>query len=268
MRGERVASAMKIAVCAAVVAAGFSVAAVADDAHHHRHQHHHQTLPPAAGALSGNSLYQLESAWLNQDGAVQPLRALAGKPVVAAMIYTSCEFACPLIVRDMLAIQHALGGDGEVGDGDVGDGAVGGGDIPPRHPRSLLSGGDGEVGDAGVGGDGDVGDGAAGDTPTAQFVLFSFDPARDTPSAMRDYAAKKSLPAPQWKLLAADDDATLELAVALGVRFQPIAGGDFAHSNIVFVLDCGGEIIHRQEGLNIPPAKAVAAIRTALADCG
>jgi len=226
MRGERVASAMKTAVCAAVVAAGFSIAAAADDAHHHRHQHHHQTLPPAAGALSGNSLYQLESAWLNQDGAVQPLRALAGKPVVAAMIYTSCEFACPLIVRDMLAIQHALGGDGDVGDGE------------------------------------------AGDTPTAQFVLFSFDPARDTPRAMRDYAAKKSLPAPQWELLAADDDATLELAVALGVRFQPVAGGDFAHSNIVFVLDCGGEIIHRQEGLNIPPAKAVAAIRTALADCG
>jgi len=230
---------MKIAVCAAaVVAAGFSVAAAADDAHHHRHQHQHQTLPPAAGALSGNSLYQLESAWLNQDGTVQPLRALAGKPVVAAMIYTSCEFACPLIVRDMLAIQTALGGDGDVGD-------------------------------AGIGGDGDVSDGAAGDDrPTAQFVLFSFDPARDTPRAMRDYAAKKSLPAPQWQLLAADDDATLELAVALGVRFQPIAGGDFAHSNIVFVLDCGGEIIHRQEGLNIPPAKAVAAIRTALADCG
>jgi len=218
---------MKTAVCAAVVAAGFSVAAAADDAHHHRHQHQHQTLPPAAGALSGNSLYQLESAWLNQDGAVQPLRALAGKPVVAAMIYTSCEFACPLIVRDMLAIQHALGGDGDVGDGAAGD-----------------------------------------DHPTAQFVLFSFDPARDTPRAMRDYAAKKSLPAPHWELLAADDDATLELAVALGVRFQPIAGGDFAHSNIVFVLDCGGEIIHRQEGLNIPPAKAVAAIRTALADCG
>jgi len=251
---------------AAIITVVFTVAALADSAHEHRHQ----TLPPAAGELSGNSLYQLESAWLNQDGEVKPLRALAGRPVVAAMIYTSCEFACPLIVRDMLAIQTAL-------------------DDHPRHPRSphhrhprsLLSGGgdgdgDGDDGgdDGGAGdgdgdsdGDSDGGDDGAGNPP-AQFVLFSFDPARDTPAAMRDYAANKQLPAPHWQLLAADDDATLELAVALGVRFQPIAGGDFAHSNIIFVLDCAGEIAHRQEGLGIPPTKAVAAIQTATKNCG
>lgn len=201
-----------LAAVLATVAAG----AAADDAH----KHEHQTLPATPAALSGDSLYQLESTWRDQNGAVQPLRALAGKPVVAAMIYTSCEFACPLIVRDMLAIQNALGGGG--------DGA--------QH--------------------------------AAQFVLFSFDPARDTPAAMRDYAAQKSLPAPRWRLLASDDDATLELAVALGVRFQPVGGGDFAHSNIVFVLGCGGEVTHRQEGLGLPPTAAVAAIRAAAGDCG
>lgn len=205
---------MKTSVCAVFLAAILVTAApLAPAADGHKHKHH--TLPPAAGEISGNSLYQLESDWLDQDGAVQPLRALAGRPVVAAMIYTSCEFACPLIVRDMLAIQHALG------DGNA-----------------------------------------------AQFVLFSFDPQRDTPAAMRAYAAKKSLPAPRWRLLASDDDATRELAVALGVRYQPVGGGDFAHSNIVFVLDCGGEVTHRQEGLGLPPAAAVTAIRAAMRECG
>lgn len=206
--------ATKTTVCGGFLAAILIASApltVADDAHKHH------TLPATPAALSGDSLYQLESVWRGQHGALQPLRVLAGRPVVAAMIYTSCEFACPLIVRDMLAIQRALG-DGEQN--------------------------------------------------AAQFVLFSFDPARDTPAAMRDYAANKRLPAPHWTLLAADDDATRELAVALGVRYRPIAGGDFAHSNIVFVLNCGGEVTHRQEGLGLPPAPAVAAIHAAAENCG
>ena len=190
-------------------------AASADEARKHQHEHQH-TLPPAAGAISGNSLYQLESTWRDQNGAAQPLRALAGRPVVAAMIYTSCEYACPLIVRDMLSIQNAL------------------------SPTERAA---------------------------ARFVLFSFDPQRDTPSAMRDYAAHKQLPSPHWTLLAADDDATLELAVALGVRYQPVAGGDFAHSNMVFVLNCGGEVTHRQEGLGLPPDQAAAAVRAAAGSC-
>ncbi len=84
---------------------------------------------------------------------------------------------------------------------------------------------------------------------------------------MRHYAAEKNLPAPDWTLLAADDDATLELAVALGVRYKALADGDFAHSNVVFVFDCGGAPVHRQEGLGIAPDEAVGALRTALGDC-
>ncbi len=177
-------------------------------------QHQHQVLPPAE--IGDYSVYQLESVWLNHHGARQNLAALAGRPTVAAMIYTACEYACPLIVRDMLAVYHAL----------------------DAAERGL-----------------------------ANFVLFSFDPKRDTPQAMRRYAVEKNLPAPDWTLLAADDDATLELAVALGVRYKPLAGGDFAHSNVVFVLDCNGTPAHRQEGLGVAPAEAVTALRAALGDC-
>ena len=179
------------------------------------HAHEHQTLP-ADSAIGDASLYQLESVWRDQRGAAQPLAALAGKPVVAAMIYTSCEYACPLIVRDMRAVYDAL---------------------------------------------------TAAERAQTRFVLFSFDPARDTPQAMQTYAADQSLPAPDWTLLAADDDATLELAVVLGVRYKPLTEGDFAHSNLVFILDCNGTPTHRQEGLGNPPDDATKVIRKTLTEC-
>ncbi|MGI9310183.1 MAG: SCO family protein [bacterium] len=177
-------------------------------------EHQHQSLP--ADAIGDESIYQLESIWLDQRGATRALGALGGAPVVAAMIYTSCEFACPLIVRDMLAIYHHLD---------------------------------------------------ASERGATRFVLFSFDPRRDTPNAMRRYAADQHLPAPDWTLLAADDDASLELAVALGVRYKPLAGGDFAHSNAVFVLACDGTPMHRQERLGNAPEHAASVVRAALLAC-
>lgn len=72
----------------------------------------HETLPPAAGAAQGraptDSVYQLESNWVDQDGARVPLGALRGKPQVVAMFYTSCEYVCPLIVEEMKRVERAL----------------------------------------------------------------------------------------------------------------------------------------------------------------
>ena len=47
---------------------------------------------------------------MDADGQKRPLaRAPGGRPAVAAMVYTSCERACPVIVSDMLKIRGALG---------------------------------------------------------------------------------------------------------------------------------------------------------------
>jgi protein SCO1/2 len=66
----------------------------------------HTGLP--AAAYSPRSLYQLESVWTT--AADQPLRLgqLEGKVQVLAMVYTTCEFACPLIVSLMQRIEAAL----------------------------------------------------------------------------------------------------------------------------------------------------------------
>jgi protein SCO1/2 len=62
----------------------------------------------AAPALSPKSLYQLEAVWTDDTGASRPLVSLRGEPVVIAMIFTSCEYACPIIVTDLMRIRAAL----------------------------------------------------------------------------------------------------------------------------------------------------------------
>jgi protein SCO1/2 len=63
-------------------------------------------LPP--GKYSDKSIYRVPCTWTNDDGASTRLANLAGKPVVMALIFTNCQHSCPLIVRDMKAIQGAL----------------------------------------------------------------------------------------------------------------------------------------------------------------
>jgi protein SCO1/2 len=61
-----------------------------------------------AAALSPKSLYQLDATWTDDNGQRRQLASLRGDPVVVAMIFTSCEYACPIIVTDMLRIRAAL----------------------------------------------------------------------------------------------------------------------------------------------------------------
>lgn len=58
--------------------------------------------------LSGQSIYQVRSAWTDTDGKSVELRSLRGKPVALAMVYTSCTTACPLILADLKRIEATL----------------------------------------------------------------------------------------------------------------------------------------------------------------
>jgi protein SCO1/2 len=66
----------------------------------------HPELP--AAAYSARSIYQLESGWTT--ATEQPLRLgqLQGKVQVLAMVYTTCESACPIIVSLMQLIEVSL----------------------------------------------------------------------------------------------------------------------------------------------------------------
>lgn len=58
--------------------------------------------------LSGRSLYQLDAKWTNDTGRSVTLSSLHGRPVVLAMFFASCEYACPIIVSEMQRLRGTL----------------------------------------------------------------------------------------------------------------------------------------------------------------
>jgi len=193
-------------------------AALAPAQHHGRHGetpaapaassgHEHHTELPAAGYTPG-SLYQLDASFTDDAGRPFSLGQLRGRPVVVAMFFASCTYACPLIVADMTRIRDGLPADRR---GDV------------------------------------------------ALVLVSFDVAHDTPAVLRQYRTDRQLDA-QWTLLRGDDGAVRELAALLGVKFKQEADGQFAHSNLITILNAEGEVVHQRAGLKGGLEEAAAAL--------
>jgi protein SCO1/2 len=88
----------------------------------------------------------------------------------------------------------------------------------------------------------------AGVRERAAFVLVSFDVERDTPAALAAYRQQRAL-GDDWILLHGDDDAVRELAALIGVKYKQEAGGGFAHSNVITLLNREGEVSYQRSGL-------------------
>ena len=63
---------------------------------------------PVRADWDGRSVFNLTSSWTDQNGHRFKLPDLAGKPWVVAMVYTRCQYACPLIVGEMKKIEAEL----------------------------------------------------------------------------------------------------------------------------------------------------------------
>lgn len=94
------------------------------------------------------------------------------------------------------------------------------------------------------------------------FTLISFDSVRDTPTALRTFRASRKLSGENWTLLRGEPDDVREVAALLGVIYKKDANGDFAHSNLITVLNAEGEIVLQQPGLNLPPEEIIAKLKT------
>ena len=97
------------------------------------------------------------------------------------------------------------------------------------------------------------------------FVLVTFDAERDTPAALRLYRQRQDLDPRRWTLLRGQPDDVQELAALLGVRYKQDARGQFAHSNLITVLDAEGEIVHQLSGMKQDIPSAIKAIEKAAA---
>ncbi len=61
-----------------------------------------------ATPLPGTSIYQLDSSWTDQAGRPTRLADLRGHPVVMAMVFTHCRYACPRMVGQMKRVEASL----------------------------------------------------------------------------------------------------------------------------------------------------------------
>lgn len=64
--------------------------------------------PLASEPFSPKSLYQADAGFTTDTGRPFTLGELRGKPVVLALFFASCSYACPMIVTDMQAIRAKL----------------------------------------------------------------------------------------------------------------------------------------------------------------
>lgn len=163
--------------------------------------------------LTDGSIYQLESKWTSDYGKEIQLGRLRGRPQVLVMFFAQCEFACPILLKDLKAIETGL-------------------------PENLRN----EVG----------------------FTLISFDTKHDTVEALHLYREAQKLSPERWTLLRGAVDDVRELAALLGINFKEDARGQFAHSNLITILNAEGEVVHQVKGLSQPPGPAIAKLRELL----
>ena len=108
-------------------------------------------------------------------------------------------------------------------------------------------------------------DALGADTSAVQFVVLTFDPARDTPATLRRYADTWRL-GPGWRLATGDSVVVARLMDRLGIRVEQAARDTLAsgaptylidHSDASFLLDASGRIVETYGG-SAAPADMVA----------
>jgi protein SCO1/2 len=93
-----------------------------------------------------------------------------------------------------------------------------------------------------------------------RYLLVTVDPEQDTLPVLREYRREMKLDK-RWKLLRGSAGDVRELAAVLGFNYEQIESGQFAHSNLVTVLDRQGEIVHQQNDLGSDTKAIIEAIR-------
>lgn len=97
-----------------------------------------------------------------------------------------------------------------------------------------------------------------------QWVMVSFDPGRDTPQALSDFARLNQIEGPGWHLARTPGSSVRDLAAALGIRYRELPGGAFSHSTEIILLDARGVIRARTSNLNELDTDFMAAVSKTL----
>jgi protein SCO1 len=99
-----------------------------------------------------------------------------------------------------------------------------------------------------------------------RFTFVSVDPEHDKVAELKALGERHKIEDARWDLLTGDGESVLELAVALGVRYDRLPNGvEFAHSYLITVIGPDGVVRHRWSEPAEGPAPSVEAIRKCLA---
>jgi protein SCO1/2 len=171
-----------------------SAPAFAEEHEHHHHQHETVLSTP-----STDSVFNITDSWTAADGRTFQLSNLGGKPTVVAMVYTSCQYVCPLTVQNIKRIERSL---------------------------------------------------SAAQAGKVNFALFSFDPQRDTPAKLTEFAKLHSITSPSWVLAQGSEGAVRKLAVTLGIKYKKVQSGDYEHDATISILDSNGVVKFQADAMN------------------
>ena len=173
------------------------------------------TLAAAAATapLPKDSVYQLDTAITDQDGAVARLPTLRGKVRVVSMFYANCPYVCPMIVETIKRTEQGLA------------------------PQQLAR--------LGV-------------------TLFTLDPERDTPEALKQVARERRLDESRWRLERTGAAEVRKLAAVLGIQYRQLENREFNHSSALVLLDADGRVLARTSTIGEIDPEFVAAVKKAL----
>ena len=194
---------MKKYILLTSLVAGLAIQATAFAAHDHEHAAETKKVV----AAKSDSLFNINDVWTSSEGKPVQLSQFNGKPTVIAMVYTSCQYVCPMIVSDMQRIEKSL----------------------TKAENSKVN-----------------------------YAVYSFDPDRDTPEKLKEFASAHHINLDNWTLATSNASAVRKLAVTLGIKFKRDKSGDFDHDAVITILDSDGVIKYQQNsaGKNMDEATA------------
>ena len=106
---------------------------------------------------------------------------------------------------------------------------------------------------------------AVGEKARCRFTFVTLDPANDKMPELKALGERHKVDAAHWDLLTGDEESVLELAVALGVRYDRLPNGiDFAHSYLIAVIGPDGRLLHKWTEPGEGPGPSVAAVKRAV----
>lgn len=98
----------KILVIVCLLLTSQSMAQHSGHGEHHNHNASNVSKSAQQSKLSDESIYNLQAPLLDEDGKKVTLESLKGMPVVISMAYTTCAYACPMIIAKMQQIEKEL----------------------------------------------------------------------------------------------------------------------------------------------------------------